>query len=82
MKQLLSYLANIIVDAKEQFEVNESQDENGSISLNLYVDPSQIGKVIGKNGQTVRALKNLLRVKAMQLNQHFFLTVEPMTPKG
>lgn len=81
MKQLLTYLVQIIVDKKGQFEIVERVDENGSIDLNLRVDPSQIGKVIGKNGQTVRALKNLLRVKAMQLNQRFFLTITPITPK-
>ena len=46
----------------------EEQEENGNLNLNLTVDPSDMGLIIGKGGQTIRAIRKLLTVRAIAEN--------------
>lgn len=59
MNSLLEYLAKNIVDKPEAVSVNE-QGEN----LMLKVDPTDMGKVIGKGGRIIKAIRDLVRIRA------------------
>lgn len=76
MKDLLEYLAKAIADKKEAIRVVEEPSEGGGLVLTLISDPLDTGKLIGKRGVTAYALKNLLRIKAAQLGQRFFLEIK------
>ncbi|MDI6709203.1 MAG: KH domain-containing protein [Thermoanaerobacterales bacterium] len=73
MKELVEILARALVDRPEEVSVTEIEDENGVI-LELRVAPDDMGKVIGKQGRTARAIRTL--VKASATRQHKRVTVE------
>lgn len=59
MTSLLEYLVKNIVDKPEAVSVS-AQGEN----LLLKVDPTDMGKVIGKGGRIIKAIRDLTRIKA------------------
>lgn len=67
MRDLLEYVVNNLVSKPEAVVIDE-QREDGTINLILSVDPQDMGLVIGKGGQTIKALRKLLAVRAMAEN--------------
>lgn len=66
MKQLLRELTKDIVEKEDAVEVAEDVAPDGLLTLKLSVDPVDMGKVIGKGGKTINALRTLLRVAALR----------------
>jgi uncharacterized protein len=60
VKEVLEYLARHLVDDPDAVEVAEVEGER-SVVLRLTVAPDDMGKVIGKRGRTVRAIRSLVR---------------------
>lgn len=77
MKDLLNYIVTSLVTKPEAVSIDE-QSEEGNVNLNLTVDPTDMGLVIGKNGQTIRSIRKLLTVRAIAENVRVNLQlVEP-----
>ena len=77
MKDLLNFIVTSLVTKPESVQIDE-QIEEGSVNLNLTVDPSDMGLIIGKSGQTIRAIRKLLTVRAIAENVRINLQlVEP-----
>ena len=60
MKEVLEYVAKALVDEPDAVEVTEVENE-GSVLLQLRVAPDDMGKVIGKRGRTVKAIRSVVR---------------------
>lgn len=67
MKELVEYIAKAITDRPEEVKVTEAPQERG-ITLKLEVAPDDKGKIIGRQGQTARAIRTLLRIAAVKRN--------------
>lgn len=67
MKDLLSFIVTSLVTKPDTVLIDEQKD-NGNINLTLTVDPTDMGIVIGKNGQTIRSIRKLLTVRAIAEN--------------
>ncbi|MBI4038620.1 KH domain-containing protein [Candidatus Daviesbacteria bacterium] len=67
MKDLLNYIVTSLVTKSDCVSIDE-QKNDGTINLTLTVDPSDMGLIIGKNGQTIRAIRKLLTVRAIAEN--------------
>ena len=63
MREFLHYIASILVDHPEDVRVEEETGEQGVV-LKLFVRREDIGKVIGKQGRTARAIRNLVHASA------------------
>ncbi len=61
MKDLLEYIATALVEHPDRVRVTEVEEE-GDIVFELEVDPEDLGRVIGREGRTVRAFRTLLGV--------------------
>lgn len=59
MKELIEFIAGRLVEHPEQIEV-KLQEEEDSISIELRVAQEDLGKVIGKQGRTARAMRTVL----------------------
>lgn len=59
MKALVEHIAKALVDEPDYVEVEEV-DEGQTLCLRLYVHPTDIGKIIGKQGRTARAIRTVL----------------------
>ena len=60
MKEFIEFIVKQLVDNPDKVSVEETTPDEQTIELNLKVDKSDIGKVIGKQGNTVNAMRTLL----------------------
>ena len=65
MAELLAFLARELVDDPEAVRV-ETEEREGALVLVLHVAPDDLGKVIGRGGRIVRALRTILRATAVR----------------
>lgn len=63
MKETLEILVKNLVDNKDKVEITEKVDNN-DVTLELRVDPSDMGKVIGKQGRLAKAIRVLMKAYA------------------
>ena len=59
LQELISYVSKSLVDMPDSVEVNEIVGEQTTV-IELKVDKTDLGKVIGKQGRTARALRTIL----------------------
>lgn len=74
MKDLVTEIAKALVDLPDEVLVREVQGEQVTV-LELRVAPSDLGKVIGKQGRTARSIRTLLGAAGMKLNRRFTLEI-------
>ena len=74
MRDLVEDIAKALVDIPEEVAVREVQGEQATL-LELRVAPSDLGKVIGKQGRTARSIRTLLGAAGMKLNRRFTLEI-------
>ncbi|MCC6294197.1 MAG: KH domain-containing protein [Bryobacterales bacterium] len=74
MRALVEEIAKALVDIPENVSVREVEGEQVTV-LELRVDPSDLGKVIGKQGRTARSVRTLLGAAGMKLNRRFTLEI-------
>ncbi|MFZ5535174.1 MAG: KH domain-containing protein [Patescibacteria group bacterium] len=73
MKDTLLYMVRFLVDNPEEVTIEERMDGDATILI-IHTNPSDIGKVIGKSGRIIRALRDLMKVLAAKANT--FVDVE------
>jgi len=66
MKDLLTYIAQNLVEHPDAVKVSEAEPEEGTVVLVLRVDPSDMGKVIGRQGRIAKEIRTLLRSVAQR----------------
>ena len=74
IRQLVEDIAKALVDIPEQVSVREVEGEQVTV-LELRVAPSDLGKVIGKQGRTARSVRTLLGAAGMKLHRRFTLEI-------
>ena len=74
MKQLVEDIAKALVDIPEEVSVKVVEGEQVTV-LELKVAPSDLGKVIGKQGRTARSIRTILGAAGMKLNRRFTLEI-------
>ena len=63
MKELVEYLVKSLVDSPQEVQVAETNEE-GQVVMELKVAEADMGKVIGKNGSTINAIRTVLQAAA------------------
>ncbi|HLY62825.1 MAG TPA: KH domain-containing protein [Terriglobia bacterium] len=74
MRELIEAIARALVDNPEQVAVRSVEGEQVTI-LELRVDPSDLGKVIGKQGRTARSIRTILGAAGMKLRKRYTLEI-------
>ena len=74
MKELVEMIAKSLVDNPDKVQVSQLEGEQTSI-LELKVDPDDLGKVIGKQGRTARAIRVILGAAGMKQKRRFNLEI-------
>ena len=76
MRLLIEEIAKALVDDPSQVSVQVAEgDEAEGILLELRVAPSDVGKVIGKQGRTARSMRTLLSAAGMKLHKRYSLDI-------
>jgi hypothetical protein len=76
LKELVEYIVKNIVDEPDQVVVNQVEGER-SVILEVKVAPSDLGKVIGKQGRIANALRTILKAAAMREKKNVSLEILP-----
>jgi predicted RNA-binding protein YlqC (UPF0109 family) len=74
MKELVKYMAQALVDKPEMVEVTEIVGEQTSV-LELRVAKEDLGKVIGKQGRTAKAMRTILSAASTKLRKRTVLEI-------
>jgi predicted RNA-binding protein YlqC (UPF0109 family) len=74
MKDLISYIAQALVDHPEQVSVSEVEGDQTSV-LELKVAKEDLGKVIGKQGRTARAMRTILSAASAKIKKRTVLEI-------
>jgi uncharacterized protein len=74
MRELIEEIAKALVDNPDQVQVHSVEGEQSTI-LELKVHPSDLGKVIGKQGRTARSIRTILGAAGMKLKKRYTLEI-------
>ncbi len=74
MKDIVETTARSLVDSADKVQVTEIEGEK-TIVIELRVDPSELGKVIGKQGRIARALRTLLSAMGRKTGKRVVLEI-------
>jgi predicted RNA-binding protein YlqC (UPF0109 family) len=69
MKDVLEIIAKALVDNPQEVSITEINNEDSSITLELRVAESNMGKVIGKQGRIAKALRTVVKAAASRENK-------------
>lgn len=79
MKQLIEDIAKTLVDNPDDVAVRAVEGEQVTV-LELKVAPSDLGKVIGKQGRTAKSIRTILGAAGMKLDRRFTLEILECLP--
>jgi uncharacterized protein len=74
MKELITYIARALVDQPEAVQVSEVEGEQTSV-IELKVAKEDLGKVIGKQGRTARAMRTILSAASTKIRKRAVLEI-------
>jgi predicted RNA-binding protein YlqC (UPF0109 family) len=74
MKDLIAYIAKALVDKPEEVGVSEIEGEQTSV-IELKVAKEDLGKVIGKQGRTARAMRTILSAASTKIKKRSVLEI-------
>jgi uncharacterized protein len=74
LKELIEFMARALVDNPDQVDVSEIEGEQTSV-IELRVAKEDLGKVIGKQGRTARAMRTLLSAASAKIRKRSVLEI-------
>ena len=74
LRDLIEYVSKALVDMPDEVDVNEIVGEQTTV-IELKVDKTDLGKVIGKQGRTARALRTILNAASTKLKKRSVLEI-------
>ena len=75
-KDILEYLVKNLVTNPDKVVVREEQKEDSKLMLHLSVDSSDMGRIIGKEGRIIRAIREIINSYGMKNSKKVLVNVE------
>lgn len=75
MQDTLIFILKNIVTAPDDVKVEETVDETGTTNYVISVNPTDVGRIIGKEGKIIKAIRTIMRVIAIQKGLHVRVSV-------
>jgi len=75
VEDLLAYLARGLVDDPDAVEVASFEEDDGTIVLELTVAPDDAGKVIGRGGRTISAIRTVIKASSVKEGRRVLVDV-------
>lgn len=79
MKEILHYIISLIVQNPQEVKIEETEQE-GVTYLTISADPSDVGKIIGKEGKIIRSIRNIMKIPAIKQGKRINISLAD-TPK-
>ena len=74
MRDAIEMIVKSLVDESDNVDIREVE-RNGSTLIEVRVAPNDVGKIIGKQGKTIRALRSLARIAGAKKNRRYHLEI-------
>ncbi|BCA80549.1 MAG: KH domain-containing protein [Desulfuromonadales bacterium] len=75
MKELIEFIAKSLVENPDAVVISEEEGEDGTILVKLAAAQEDMGRIIGKQGRTAKAMRTLLNAKATRENRRATLQI-------
>lgn len=75
MKELVEFLAKSLVDHPDEVDVRSYERGDQGTVLELEVDPADLGKVIGRQGRTARAIRTVIAAAGQKSRRRYTLDI-------
>jgi hypothetical protein len=75
VREFLEYLTRQLVDEPDAVEVEEFEEEDGTVVLELSVADDDYGQVIGRGGRTANALRTVVKAAAVKDNRRVLVDI-------
>jgi predicted RNA-binding protein YlqC (UPF0109 family) len=66
VKDLVEYLARSLVDHPDEVSVDSFEEDDGTLVFELHLNEDDVGKVIGRSGRTINALRSVIRAASVR----------------
>ena len=76
MKPLIEHLLKSITDHPDDVTVAATEDDQGNVTLTASVHPEDMGRVIGKEGRIINAIRTLVKVKALKQGKRLQINLQ------
>jgi len=74
MRDAIEMIVKALVDDSETVDIREVE-QRGATLIEVRVAPNDVGKIIGKQGRTIRALRSLARIGGTKKNRRYLLEI-------
>ena len=74
MKDTLFSIVSSIADNPDKIEIQENE-ENGIINYTVTVGKEDMGKIIGKNGKVIKAIRTVMKIPAIKNSKKIFISL-------
>ena len=75
MRDAIEMIVKALVDEADSVDVREVEQKNGTTLIEVRVAQNDVGKIIGKQGKTIRALRSLALIGGSKNNRRFLLEI-------
>lgn len=75
MNKALEYIVTSIVDDPKSVQIRE-EEQDGVVNFYIQVEKNDIGKIIGKEGKIIKAIRNAIKIIAMKENKRVYISLE------
>jgi predicted RNA-binding protein YlqC (UPF0109 family) len=75
MRDAIEMIVKSLVDDKEAVDIREVEQRNGATLIEVRVASPDVGKIIGKQGKTIRALRSLAKIGGSKQNRRYLLEI-------
>ena len=75
MRDAIEMIIKSLVDDSENVDVREVDQKNGSTLIEVRVAPNDVGKIIGKQGRTIRSLRSVAKIAGTKKNRRYLLEI-------
>lgn len=80
MKDALQNIVTAIVENTKEVQIEEVE-ENGVVTFSIKVAKEDMGKIIGKEGKVIRAIRNVMKIPAMKNNKKVIISLVEDSPE-
>jgi len=74
MEELVKFIVENLVEDKEAIKITTEKDDTATV-INVTVAPSEVGKVIGKNGKIAQSIRAIVRSAAAKSNTKYVIKI-------
>jgi predicted RNA-binding protein YlqC (UPF0109 family) len=74
MNDILNFIISSIVEKPDEVKIQE-EEEDGVVNFTITVAQEDMGRVIGKNGKIIRAIRNILKIPALKQGKKVFISL-------